>query len=308
MKFYVCAKILGNFLPAKPIKIGDCKIEKSHNSIDDERPQIPIRDKSSEFHILERGVRNYTVFPQKPISVRTFESDYMISTVVDEVNIYHALEKAEKRFMDVVAVLSLAIKQTTRKAGGKRFRRDGELYDFEILAMFMKSKGQSIRVRLPNPLTGGHNYFPEQFPKGFTAKAKKYLACQDPIFRKGLIYLERAYRMHNSGNFSEMEIILNLVKCIELISDSLGIGKIFDKKVKKRRDPTAKELFKLAGERLNVFQKNIKYAQQAWDARSKLDVAHKHSGYRILPFANHDKLSATANDYLVKYHKYISKK
>ena len=54
MKYVVYAKLLGTYMPEKRASVGDCIIEKSYiqYEIDDDRPEIPVRSKSGEFHCL----------------------------------------------------------------------------------------------------------------------------------------------------------------------------------------------------------------------------------------------------------------
>src|SRR3989338_8959608 len=102
MKYYIYAKFLGSYMPEKRARIGDCIILKSYDQyhIDDDRPEIPVRSKDLEFHCLGQGVRNYIYYPQELISVRTFESEYLITTEVDMYSVYDALKIAGERFSD----------------------------------------------------------------------------------------------------------------------------------------------------------------------------------------------------------------
>ena len=190
MKYTIFAKFLGTYMPEKKAKIGSCIILKSYDQyhLEDDRPAIPTRSKSSEFHSLEKGVKNYIYYPQQIISVRTFESEYLITTEVDMQSEYDALKIANERFSDVASALSLIAKnKVINTPNKKRIKRGDEIYDFEIIGIFIKKDKHLIRLKLPSPLINGRNFFPKQFPKNFLTKAKKYLKFQDPVFQKGLV-------------------------------------------------------------------------------------------------------------------------
>lgn len=145
MKYHVVAKFLGTYMPSNKAKIGDCVISKSYDQyrIDDDRPEIPTRSKDTEFHCLEKGVKNYIYYPQELISVRTFESEYLITTEVEIHSEYDALKTAGERFSDVASVLALVAKNKVIKLNNRRIRRGDEIYDFEIIGIFLK-KGNSL--------------------------------------------------------------------------------------------------------------------------------------------------------------------
>ncbi len=161
---------------------------------------------------------------------------------------------------------------------------------------------------MPDPLVAGHNYFPQPFPPRFLAKAKKMFLVNDPVFRKGVGYIIDASRMKNSGGGSRLEVVLNFIKCIELISKSVGIPKIKDKKTGKMREPYTSDLFELAGKKLRVKAKNRKFAKEAWNVRNHSDVAHQSVWeWRAFPVSS-VQLDEVANDYLLKYLKWITSK
>lgn len=313
MKYYIYAKILGDFLPyGKPVKLNNCKIEKDETFfLLRDIPQIPVINPASIYHVVKQGVNGFIQYPQEPISVRYFESDYLISTVIDnEDNLYHVLQAAEERFTQTVATLSLILKSTVKKVPGRRLPRHG-YYDFETIGIFIKKRnglrGRLIRIKMPEPLISHHNFFPEPLSKSFLRKVRKTLSVKDSVFQKGLEYIIKASRMRYSGNSSNLEVVLNFVKCIELISASVDIPKIRDKKTKKLRNPYTKELFELAGRKLRVKQKNWKFAKQAWDARNVGDVAHQSLwDWRDFPLS-YASLDEAANDYLLKYLKWVTK-
>src|SRR3989344_3775973 len=140
MRYQVYAKFLGTYMPEKRAKIGDCVIVKSYEQyrIDDDRPEIPTRSTDSEFHILERGVKNYIQYPQELISVRTFESEYLITTEVRTNSEYDALKAAGERFSDVASALALVAKNRVVKLNDRRIKRVDEVYDFEIIGIFLQ--------------------------------------------------------------------------------------------------------------------------------------------------------------------------
>jgi hypothetical protein len=312
MKYHIYAKFLGSYMPKKIAKIGDCKILKSYDQyhFDDDRPEIPVRSKDTEFHYLEKGVRNYIYYPQELISVRTFESEYLIVTEVESYSEYDALKKASDKFSDVVASLSLVAKNKTVKLGKKRIKKGDEIYDFEIIGIFIKKGGRFIRLKLPKPFINCRNFFPKGFPKGFLSQAKKYLQFNDLVFRKGLIYFQRATAMRYSGVFSDLEIILNFVKCIELICWNIGEDDRFGLSRKKFENLSTKEVIKHAGRKMKVRLKTIKIAKKAWDVRSKGDVAHRYLYFNpydkksVNVLMNYIDLESCVAEFLRKYYKY----
>ena len=302
-------------MPKKTAKIGDCKILKSYDQyhFDDDRPEIPVRSKDTEFHCLERGVRNYIYYPQELISVRTFESEYLVTTEVESHSEYDALKEANERFSNVVASLSLVAKNRTAKLGKKRIKRGDEIYDFEIIGIFIKKDKRFIRLKLPRPLISGRNFFPKEFPKGFLSQAKKYLQFNELVFRKGLIYFQRAIAMKYSGVFSDLEIVLNFVKCIELICWKVGEDDYFGLSKTKFKNLRTKEVFEYAGKKMKVRSETIKIAKKAWDARSNGDIAHqylyfnpysKRSSMEAFTLVNYVDLESCASEFLRKYYEY----
>jgi len=299
-------------MPEKRARIGDCIVLKSYDQyhLEDDRPVIPVRSKDGEFHCLEHGVKNYIYYPQELISVRTFESEYMIITEVDTNNEYEALRIATERFSDVSSALSLVAKNKTVKIGKKRVKKGDAFYDFEIIGIFIKKNRRLIRLKLPPPLVNGRNFFPKKFPSKFLSIAKKYLSFHDPVFRKGLIYFQRATAMRYSGVFNELEIILNFVKCIELICWHVGEDDRFGLSRKKFEDLSTKEVIERAGKKMKVSKKVIKNAKKAWDVRNKGDVAHKdlyfnpYSKRSINALINYIELELTVAEFLKKYYEY----
>ncbi len=313
-KYIIYAKILGNFLPENIFIIGNCTIKKDLNATDTELdiPEIPVRMKSTEFHILEKGVRNFVIQPRNPISVRNFNSDYIITTEVSESNIYHALSEANDRFLDAVSALTLAIKNTTYRVGKKRFRRSDQIYDFEIVSVYIRNGRKLERVKLPAPLSGGHNYFPKPPSAKFSAVARKYYNYQEPIFRKAMIYLQRSLMMRKYGLFGSIDVSLNLIKAIELIARNIDKTNHFGLNKSEYKNLKTKELFVLAGKLLKVRQKSITNAKKAWDERNKKDISHQTENYNPYHRSSGDlidwiSLEESTADYLIKYYEYINK-
>lgn len=310
MKFIIYAKILGSFLPTKKVRIYDCVIEKHispHLTEDSEIIQIPVKEESMMVHNISSGLRNFIQYSQKPISTRNFQSEYTIKTEVKGWNLYDVIRTAEDRFDMVTATLSLALKTTIRKAGEKRLKRIDEYYDYELASLYIRKNKQLIKVKMPQPLLNSHNIFPNEFPKGFVHKAKRFIQCTDSIFFKGLSYIHKATILRDNGNYNELLMILNLVKTIELISNSLGIKtKYLDKKTNKKRKVPTEKIFELAGKKLKVTNNSIKIAKKGWDVRCNADIAHS-IGSHTFPGISHSQLDYAANEYLIKYYKYIIK-
>lgn len=309
MKYYVYAKILGDFLPDdKTIKINNCTIEKdkTYTYYQKDLPQIPINDPSETYHLVQQGVRNFIQYPQEFISVRYFESEYLIWTSLKDEGPYNAIKIANDRFTKTISALSLTLKTTYKKLRTIKIKRT-EYYDFEIVGIFIQSKGRLIRVKLPDPLINGHNFFPSPFPNNFIAKAKNILNIKDPVFQKGLSYITEASKMRNSGNVSYLEVSLNFIKCIELISKSVGIPKKQTGQDGKKRYTYTTEYFEMAGKKLRVKKENRDYATQAWFIRNNGDIAHQSMWDWINFPLSYDNLDRAANDYLLSYLRWIKK-
>jgi len=314
MKYLVYAKILGTYMPEKKSRIGDCIVEKSYEQyhFEDDRPCIPVRSKDTEFHCLENGVKNYIYYPQNYISSRTFESEYIIKTEVATGRPSEAIENAFDRFSNVCMTLSMVAKNKTVTLNKKRFKKGSEYYDFEIFSVFIKRNRRYIRIKIPQPLVNGRNFFPKKFPKNFVNQAKKYLTFNDRIFQKGLIYFQRATFMKYTGIFNDLEIILNAVKCIELICTEIAKENRFGLSKTAFNMLYTKDIFQKAGSKIKVTQKTINKAKHLWDERSKGDVAHSNEYYNpyskrsVNTFVNIDDLESTVNEFLIKYYKSIT--
>lgn len=319
IEYSIYAKFLGTYMPEKSVEIGDCVISKEYIFFNDDRMIIPIRDKSSEFHLLEKGLKNFIMYPQEPVSVRTFESEYTIKTKVIAQNDYWAVQKAKEKFFDVSTILSIIAKNEYVHFLDEKRKVDYESYDFEIIAIFIEKNNKLVRVKLPEVCVSGRNFFPKKFPKKFLEQAKKYLLCNDPIFRKGLIYFQRATIMRYSGIFDELDIVLNFVKCAELICNTVsnetrcGLSSLTEFN-KQRKSNGMKWIYKCIGEKLGVNEEFTNSIIEAWHNRNCNDIAHGHEYYNpvnklsnTLALINYEKLEASAAEFLRKYYQYKNK-
>lgn len=312
MRYIIQAKIVGEFMPAKSLKIGECCISKTFDFLHqpDDMPTIPVRMKDSEFHVLERGVRNFVHYPQRSIRVRAIESEYGIETTVDAASLYGAIEEANERFADVTGVLSLSVRSTVKAVGNRRIKRRGygKYYDFEIVAAYLTAKGNRVRVKLPEPPLASSNFFPESPSKAFVARARKYLACQSGAFPKSMVYFRQASKERYSGNANAIETLLSFVKCIELIAKAIPVEQVIGAKSKKPRKLYTGKRIELIGKKLKVTKKYIGWAKQAWKDRSEQDLAHANSNHQPRWLSiNYDQLDAAASEYLIRYWQYLTK-
>ena len=317
IEYHIYAKFLGTYMPEKSVKIGDCTISKECNFFDDDRMTIPVRDKSSEFHLLRKGLQNFILYPQEPISVRTFESEYVIKTKIVSQSEYFAIREAKEKFFDISTVLSIIAKNEDVQVGSRKRKVDYETYDFEIVAIFVKKNNKFVRLKLPDVGVCGRNFFPKKFPKNFLKQTVEYLSFSDPVFKKGLIYFQRATTMRYSGIFDELDVMLNFIKCVELICDTisketkcnLASNKEFKKQKKKKNGK--KWIYQCVGSELGVDQKFIDNIIEAWSNRNENDVAHGHEYYNPVnklsnTFAsvNYETLEACSAEFLRKYYEY----
>ncbi len=120
--------------------------------------------------------------------------------------------------------------------------------------------------------------------------------------------------MKYSGVFNELEIILNFIKCIELICWHVGEDDRFGLSKKKFKDLPTKKVVELAGKKIKVTNKTIKSAKELWDARNKGDIAHKnlyfnpYSRRSTNALINFLDLESNAAEFLRKYYEYSKNK
>lgn len=315
MKYIIVAKFLGNYLPEEEVVFHHCSIKKSFDSaLREDRVTVPVTEWLNEQHWIKRGTQNYIFFSQSPVSTRKFESEYTITTEIETYSAYDAVEKAKLRFSFVIDAFSIVARDQKRKLGNMEVRNNSAIYDYEILGLFTSVSDALIRLKLPDPLVSGRSFEPKNLPNNFLSEAENilFLAGNDPIFSKGLIYFRRANKRIHSGSSSQIEIVLNYVKCIELIVKHLA------KKNKKLfRDPTwkksdTKEKIDVIGKLLQVSQEAIDQAKLSWSIRSGGDMAHQSIGFNAYNIneshvvMNLDSLSASATEFLSQYVKSAS--
>lgn len=127
------------------------------------------------------------------------------------------------------------------------------------------------------------------------------MECKDPCFWEALLYLHKAERLRDDGNFSELLVTLNFIKCIELISKSV----ISEEKNAYGNRMSMKERMELAGKKIGVTKEKIKFAKKAWDVRNTADIAHAKNS-RSRGFPNFFQNQSAANEFLQKYYKYTT--
>jgi hypothetical protein len=119
--------------------------------------------------------------------------------------------------------------------------------------------------------------------------------------------------MRHSGVFSDLEITLNFVKCIELVCWDIGEDDNFGLSKKKFKDLETKKTIEFAGKKMRVAATTIKEAKTAWDIRNKGDIAHKdlyfnpYSRRSTHALINFDVLERSATQFLTKYFQYRQK-
>ena len=96
MKYHIVAKVLGPYLP-KRLLINNCKIVKKSFGDDLDYPNLPLRNIEIENWLIGRGTLNFIQYPQKPISLRYFQSEYLLTVDIKGYNPRFAVEKAIKK-------------------------------------------------------------------------------------------------------------------------------------------------------------------------------------------------------------------
>lgn len=302
MKYYIYAKFIGSLMPETKLSINNCLIYKCNLRVEDDRPNIPVRIKESESHCMKKGVSNYIYQSQTPISIRTFESEYIITTEVSDLSLRDSLNEAFERFANTAVALSLSSYNTKEK---------NKVYDFEILGVFMKKKKEMIRLKMPDLLISGKNFFPKKYPQKFISRAKDYVKSKDLTFQKGMLYHQRVLIIKNLGFFNDAEIFLDLFKCIELICWQIAKQeKRFGLTKKDFGQLGTKKIIEKASMKLKISKKKINKAKFYWDQRNKGDIAHKNLYFnyfsKMSPVAiiNLEELEDISKEYLIRYKKY----
>jgi len=306
MKYYILAKIVGPYLPKK-FTIGNIKIEESFFDEFPDYPVLPIRDISSENHLIKKGVNYRIGFTREKINLRSFSSNYLLTVPIKEKDPRRAKKEAIIRIEQIIEALNIASFSKDRIRDGTILeKRANDFYHYEFLGIYMKQCGTLYRIKLPL-LASGVNFFPEDMEKEIKDEAKNILKCNDPIFIKLSKYLKRA-KEFSYEHFSEIEVFLNSIKCMELICNKFcpkGTKKL--RKNSKKTKMTFKERLKKTVKLLNIDKKYQLNAEKAWDSRGKADFAHATEHDRLFPSIWPHEVNETAYYFVLKYIQYLEK-
>jgi len=313
MKYHILAKIVGPYLP-KELSFGDVFLKQEHFFDFPEYPNLPVRDESSDEHLIKKGVEYRIQYLKEKINLRSFSSGHLVRVIIEECSPYQAKEKALLRIEHLVESLNLAAFSKEKVRDGKILDRSiNDLYQYELLGVYIEDSGILYKVKVPF-LTSGVNFFPEPMDGGLEEITKDMLTCNDSVVIKALKYLKRA-KEFSYEHFSELEVFLNSIKCIELICLA-----IYPKGTKRKKLIGNKEkmvemsfLDKLDGtldkdgivKILSIEKKYRDFAKDAWDSRSNYDYAHASEHDKLIPTIFSHKVNETAYHFLLKYVLYL---
>jgi len=315
MKYHILAKIVGPYLPEN-FSIANITIKKE--SFDDlpDYPNLPFRDISIEEHLIGKGVNCRIGYPHDKINIKSFNSDYLITVIIEEENPREAKEKALSRIEHLVESLNIASLGKEKIVRGKVMDRSvNGVYQYEFLGVYIKQNGGLYKIKLPF-LSSAVNFFPEEMDEELKETTLDILKCNDPVLIKATKYLRRA-KEFSYEHRSEIEFFLNSMKCIELICLKFYPDKTKIKTSKKSKRMTFNERLDGAKDKLNNLEgvKDIlgisgeycKYVKDAWDSRNKCDYAHATEYERMIPLVGSLKVNETAYHFLLKYVQHLKK-
>lgn len=316
MKYHILAKIVGLYLPDEYV-IGDISLKKEIWTDLPNYPNLPIRNLSSDEHLISKGVECRIHYPQDKINLRSFSSSHLIRVIIEDRSLYWAKNRAIARIDHFVDALNLALFSKERIRGDKIIDRGiNDLYQYEVVGVYIETEN-GLQKLAPQFPVSGMNVFPEVMEDDFKDVAKDILRCNNEVVMKALKYLKRA-REFSFEHFSEMEVLLNSVKCIELICmDFYPDGAKGKKLTKKGKEYEGKMSFRdrLDGtldkpgivSLLGIDTKYRDFADSAWKNRSGYDYAHATVHDKSIPPIFSHKVNEVAYHFLFKYILYLKK-
>lgn len=311
MKYHVLAKIVGPYLPEE-FSFGDVSLKREDFFDFPDYPNFPVRDVSSEEHLIKRGVEYRIGFLKEKINLRSFSSNHLIRVVIEGESPYQAKERALLRIEQLTESLTLASFGSEKKIrDGKPLDRSiNDVYEYELLGVYIEDSGSLYKVKVPL-LTSGINFFPEGMSDELKELTMDVLRCNNPVVLKSLRYLKRAKEFRYE-HFSELEVFFNSIKCIELICLTF-----YPKGTKKRNEKGKKVemtlLDRLDGvndkkgvvEMLGIERKYRDFTESAWKSRNKYDYAHASEYDNLTPTISPHKVNDVAYYFLSKYVLYL---
>lgn len=315
MKYHILAKIVGPYLPDEYI-IGDISLKKEIWRDLPDYPNLPVRDLSSDEHLISKGVECRIHYLKDKINLRSFSSSHLTRVVIEEKSLYRAKSKAIARLDHFTDVLNLALFSKEKMLGDKVIERGiNDFYQYEVVGVYIETEN-GLQKLAPQFAISGMNVFPEAMEDDLKDTVKDILRCNNAVVTKALKYLKRA-REFSFEHFSEMEVFLNSMKCIELICMTFYPNGTKGKKMIDGRERKIKMSFldRLDGtmdktgivEILGIDKEYRDLAWKSWENRSKCDYAHASEYDNLIPTIFLHKVNETAYLFLFKYILYLKK-
>ncbi len=305
MKYQVLAGINGPFLPDS-YKVSDIFLFR--------KPPFSLQAKFSseitdEQPLVDRGVNHRIRFNAKKPRFRKFSSEHCIEIILESESPHWAIEFAKLRIEQLVEALTVAsfnVDKVHPRTGRRLLHGINDIYQYQIEGVF-DEKG--IPVDGADIEGTAINFFPEKFPTDFEQLANDILRCNDTTLIKAMFYLKRA-KMFSYEYYSELEVFLNSMKCIELL-----VNRFYPHGLEKKDHKKAS--FK---EKLNGFDSNPGVAsilgidsnynsltQDGWDCRNTMDMAHASEYFKLIAQPFPEEINRVAYYFVLKYVQYLKK-
>lgn len=308
MKYHIVGKIVGPYLP-EYYSIAGMVIKREALDLPEDITPAPVGIDSTEEFLIEKGVECRVRFNSDKFPYRKFSSSHSLRLEVEEPqdNPYEAYKLAKIRIQQLVESLTIASFDIEKiRKGQKRSRNFTDIYQYQIVGIYVENSGSLERVKV-NDLNTGINYFPEEFPESLKSLTEDIISCNDDTLRKAMEYLKRA-KAFSFEYYSDLEVFLNSIKCIELFA------KKFYPEGQRRSDGR----FITFKNRVNGFDGNPglfeildieadyqDIALKAWDCRNQLDIAHASEYFKLIAFPFPDDINQAAYHFLIKYISYL---
>lgn len=310
MRYHILSKIVGPYLPEE-LSFGDLSLRREFCFDVPDYPTFPVMNLSSEEHLIKKGVECRIGFLSEKINLRSFSSSHLIRVITEAQSPYQAKQKALLRIEHLVESLTVAsFGKEKIRVGKLRDRGINDFYQYEFLGVYVEDQGSLHRIKV-SFLTSGTNFFPELMEDDLKILTKNVLVCSSSVVIKSLKYLKRA-REFSYEHFSEMEVFLNSMKCIELICLSF-YPKGTKKTTTKGRQIEMSFLDKLNGiddkkgviEIMEIEAKYGNLAGVAWGVRNSYDYAHASEFDNVIPPIHSQKVNEAAYHFVFIYILYL---
>lgn len=306
MKYQIIAKIVGPYLSDSYL-VGDIELVKE--DIVSPSQQFPSEGVGMERYIEDCQLSHRIAYSAKKLHYRKFDSSHVIRIFIENENINEAFNLARARIEHLVESLTIAsfnIDKIHPQQATKMSRNIGDIYQYQIIGIFDEN-GEMADDLYGTNFSTAVNYFPKKASLDLEVLAEDILGCIDDTFIKMMFYLKRA-KIFSFDYYSELEIYLNSMKCIELLAN-----KFYSHSLKKQNGKSVS--FK---ERINGFDAESGIASilgiedeykdialGGWDCRNKLDIAHASEYPQSAAWPFPEALNRAAYHFTLKYIEFL---